>query len=304
MNSNITQKMARYSIKDLEQLSGIKAHTIRMWEKRYEIVKPSRTDTNIRYYTDEDLKRILNISILNKSGIRVSSIARLTQDEIRDKVVHLSNNPRNLDSQIENMVVAMLELDEAKFEKLLSRLILQNGFRRTVAEVIFPFLSKIGLLWQTGSINPAQEHFVSNIIRRKFIVAIDSQSMPDVPIQKKFVLFLHENEFHELSLLFYNYVLRRKGCKVIYLGQMVPLEDLIQVVKIKSADFVLTSFITQLPDKEFEKKINALSEALPDKTIFITGFQVKNYTKPLPDNIARIENYKEIEALVEKEQEL
>jgi MerR family transcriptional regulator, light-induced transcriptional regulator len=294
--------MSHYSIKDLEQLSGIKAHTIRMWEKRYSIIEPKRTPTNIRYYSDQDLKKILNISILNKSGIRVSEIARLNTEQIRDKIVHLTNNPKNIKGHIEGLVVAMIDMDEGRFEKLLSRLILQNGFRKTVMQVIFPFLEKIGVLWQTGSINPAQEHFVTNIIRRKFIVAIDSQTLPDAPIEKIFLLFLHEKELHELTLLFFNYVLRRKGFKVIYLGAQVPLDDVVQVAKIKKADYLFTSFITHLSEKEFSGYINKLTNEFSDKLIFITGNQVINHGEKFPDNIRIISSSADVEEITDIEQ--
>ncbi|MFW5872602.1 MAG: MerR family transcriptional regulator [bacterium] len=278
--------MAEYSIRDLEQLTGIKAHTIRIWEKRYNIIKPERTKTNIRYYTDQDLKRILNISILNKSGMKVSDIAKLDKEQSRDKIVHLSNNPKDRAFQIENLMLSMIDLDEQKFEKNLSRLILQNGFRKTVMEIIFPFLEKIGVLWQTGAINSGQEHFVSNIIRRKFIIAIDSQTVPEIPLNKNFLLFLPEGEFHELSLLFYSYVLRRTGYSVTYLGQSVPFQDLLEITKIKKIDYLFTSMVTSMLKKDFENFINKLSTTFHDKIIFLTGRQLKeNMDFNIPVNI-------------------
>ena len=153
--------MSTYSIKDLEQISGIKAHTIRIWEKRYNIVSPLRTNTNIRFYTDGDLKRLLNVSILNRNGFKISNIVRLSKEEILRSVMETSISYMNFESQIENLVIAMIDMDEIKFEKTLSNSILKLGFEETVSNIIFPFLEKTGILWQIGTINPAQEHFIS-----------------------------------------------------------------------------------------------------------------------------------------------
>ncbi len=218
--------MAHYSIKDLEKLSGIKAHTLRIWEKRYQIVKPSRTDTNIRYYCDDDLKRILNISILNRHGLKISRIAGMTDAQLSEQVMHLAQATGDHESQIEQLTIAMIEMDEERFEKTLSKSIMTVGFEETVLTIIYPFFDKVGMLWQTGSINPAQEHFVSNLIRQKLLVAIDSQNYPHNPESRRFLLFLPEGELHELGLLFFHYILKKHGHQVIYLGQSVPFADL------------------------------------------------------------------------------
>ena len=165
--------MAYYSIKDLEKLSGIKAHTLRIWEKRYNLVEPKRTETNIRYYDDEDLKKVLNVALLNRNGLKISHIAGLKTEEINSKISDLSKGNQDSESVIDNLVISMIELDEKKFEKILSRTIMQAGFEETILYTIYPFFQKIGLLWQTGAINPAQEHFISNLVRQKLIVAID-----------------------------------------------------------------------------------------------------------------------------------
>jgi len=275
--------MAKYSIRDLENFSGIKAHTIRIWEKRYKIISPERTKTNIRYYTEKDLKKILNIAILNKSGMKVSDIAQLDDKQINEKIIYLSNT-KNPSLQVEKLVLSMIGLDEKKFERDLSRIILQKNFKETVTEVIFPFLKKIGLLWQAGTINPAQEHFASNIIRGKLITAIDSQIFRE-DTSKTFILFLPENELHELSLLFYSYLLREKGYNVIYLGQSVPLSDLLEIAKQVTFNFLFCSILTNIGKEEFISYVNKLSSSLPDKLIFLTGKQLQNYNDTiLPEN--------------------
>ncbi|HYG20395.1 MAG TPA: MerR family transcriptional regulator, partial [Ohtaekwangia sp.] len=169
--------MGKYSIKELEQLSGIKAHTIRIWEKRHKLVKPSRTPTNIRFYSDADLKKIINVSLLNSQGMKISRIATLTPEEINQKVLALSETTSDAAIHMDQMVVTMIDLDEASFERVLSNLILRYGFEKSITDIVFPFLEKIGVLWQTQNITPAHEHFISNLIRQKIIVAIDSLSL-------------------------------------------------------------------------------------------------------------------------------
>ena len=166
--------MGHYSIKELEQLSGIKAHTIRMWEKRHKIIEPSRTSTNIRYYSDLDLKKIINVSLLNTYGIKISKIADMSLDDMNKKVLELSELEHSRDVHIDQMVVAMIDMEEELFEKILSNLILRFGFEKTITEIVYPFLEKIGILWQTQNITPAHEHFISNLIRSLLGIAISA----------------------------------------------------------------------------------------------------------------------------------
>ncbi|MEX0883706.1 MAG: MerR family transcriptional regulator, partial [Cyclobacteriaceae bacterium] len=204
--------MKYYSIKDLEQLSGIKAHTLRIWEQRYKILKPKRTETNIRYYDDDDLKLILNVALLNDNGFKISKIAKLNMEDIKSEILKLTERSFKFDDQIHALIIAMVELDEERFEKIISTNILKIGFELTMINIIYPFLSKIGILWQTGSIHPGQEHFISNLVRQKLIVAIDGQMYTGGG--KKFLLFLPEGELHEISLLFSSYLLKSNGHKV------------------------------------------------------------------------------------------
>ena len=198
--------MIRYSIKDLEQLTGIKAHTIRIWEKRHQLIEPERTSTNIRYYSDHDLKRLLNVSILNRNGLKISTIVTMNNEEINERILEISETYHDSDNQIEQLIVAMIELDEQRFDRVLSTSVIKLGFDDTVIKVLYPFFEKIGLLWQIGTIYPAQEHFVSNLIRQKLIIAIDGQSGNAKPESKNFLIFLPANEWHELGLLFYSYL--------------------------------------------------------------------------------------------------
>ena len=290
--------MASYSIKDLEELSGIKAHTIRIWEKRYGIVVPERTSTNIRMYSDNDLKKLLNISILNKHGLKISYLAKLSKDELKEKVVHISRESSNPDIQIENLVISMLDLDEWKFDKILSDSIIKLGFEETLVHLMHPFFEKIGLLWQTGSINPAQEHFVSNLLRQKLIVAIDGQSPVPAGTIKTFILFLHEGELHELGLLFYSYLLKKNGFKVIYLGQSVPFDDLDKIISIQKAEYFLTSFTTGITEKGLKQYLHKLAETFPEQTIFFTGYQSGKINGSLPERLVKIESVKQFQDIL------
>ncbi len=280
--------MASYSIKDLEELSGIKAHTIRIWEKRYGIIVPERTTTNIRLYNDEDLKKLLNVSILNRYGLKISHLAKLSCSDLKEKVIHVSSETSDSEIQIENLMISMLELDEWKFNKILSNSIIKIGFEETVVSIMHPFFEKIGLLWQTGSINPAQEHFVSNLFRQKLIVAIDGQETATTNDTESFILFLHENELHELGLLFYTYLLRKNGFRTIYLGQAVPFDDLRKIVRICNALYMMTSFTTGIAEKSLKDYLNRLARSFPEQTIYYTGFQAQKINEQLAENTTRV----------------
>ncbi len=280
--------MASYSIKELENLSGIKAHTIRIWEKRYSIIKPARTDTNIRCYCDNDLKSLLNIAILNRYGIRISDISKLSDSEITEKVINISSDSSNAENNIENLIVAMVEMDEYKFDRILSRYIMHEGFENSVIKVIFPFFEKIGLLWQTGSINPAHEHFVSNLFRQKLMVAIDNIVVTESQVAKKFLLFLPEAEYHELALLFYNYLIKKSGRIVYYLGSSVPFEDVVETSKMVNPDFLFTSLTSSLNKNEVIEYLNNLAQTFPFQKIFVTGLQIKENFTELPSNVLKV----------------
>ena len=292
--------MASYSIKELENLSGIKAHTIRIWEKRYGIIKPARTDTNIRYYCDNDLKRLLNIAILNKFGMRISNIAKLSDNEMSEKVMHYSSDLTDAESNIENLIVAMVEMNEYKFDRVLSRYIMNQGFENAVIKVIFPFFERIGLLWQTGSINPAHEHFVSNLFRQKLMVAIDNIMVTDKTDAKKFILFLPEGEFHELALLFYNYIIKKSGKLVFYLGSSVPFNDLLETGKMVNPDFLFSSITTSMTKEDVTDYFKKLSDAFPKQKIFVTGLQIKENIIDLPTNIIKVASAVEFNQLIKE----
>ncbi|TVQ90888.1 MAG: MerR family transcriptional regulator [Bacteroidetes bacterium] len=292
--------MIKYSINDLEKITGIKAHTIRIWEKRYNVVCPQRTDTNIRFYNDEDLKKLLNISTLNKHGFKISDIIKLSHEGLCQKVLEISNTSNDYESYINNLIVSMIEMDEDKFEKVLTSAVIKIGFERTITNIIYKFLEKVGLLWQVGTINPAQEHFITNLIRQKLILAIDGQENSPKPDAKTFLLFLPEKELHELGLLFYSYIIKRAGHRVIYLGQSVPLKDILEVIKIRNADFILTYFVAALDAKEIPLYLKKISEGFSGNDIFITGYQVDQIEEKLPQNIKTLRDAEEFKSYLNR----
>ena len=290
--------MRTYSIKDLEQLSGIKAHTLRIWEQRYNLLSPKRTDTNIRYYDDEDLKLILNVALLNNNGFKISKIVSMDRLEMWDEVMRLTERSLTHDDQLHALTISMIEMDEERFDKILSINILKLGFEQTMMNIIYPFMSKIGVLWQTGAINPAQEHFISNLVRQKLIVAIDGQIHTNTG--KKFLLFLPEGELHEVSILFASFLIKNKGHKVIYLGQNTPNEDLKQVYDIHKPDFLLT-VITTSPSSEFAQDyVNGLADRFKESQLLVTGYQVIGQDLKFDANVRQLNYIRDIKDFLEE----
>lgn len=290
----------QYAIKDLERLSGIKAHTLRIWEQRYGILKPERTDTNIRYYTAEDLKKILNISLLNNNGVKISKIAKLKQAEVLEQAQSILNRYNKTSDQVDNLVLCMMEMNEIKFEKTISNCILHFGFEATVEQVIFPFLRQIGNMWQLGIINAAQEHFISNLIRQKLIVGIDNLFPGPLTNPKTFVLFLPNKELHELGLLYCHFLIKAKGHHCTYLGQSVPFNDLLSVSDIIKPDVMVTSFTNLPEDIDVQDYINKLSMAFHDKTVLVSGrvFFDGNTDLQFPKNIILFESHEQFKNML------
>ncbi len=274
--------MAVYSIKELEKLAGIKAHTIRIWEKRYNLIEPHRTNTNIRYYTDSDLKKILNVSVLYRHGIKISSIARLNDLELKEEIIRVASSSHTSDTLIDSMVLSMIDMDEYKLESMINKSIHNLGLKVTVTDVLSPFLEKVGILWQSGDVYPAQEHFVTYLIRQKIIAATDKISNTFNPEGKKFLLFLPEGEWHEIGLLFAQYLIKEAKHEVIYLGQSVPYSDVLALGASKTFHFVLVSSTNLQPGFDLGAYLEELGVALPDKKILYYS----NYQGELPEDIS------------------
>jgi DNA-binding transcriptional MerR regulator len=290
--------LSTYSIKDLERISGIKAHTIRIWEQRYNIISPNRTDTNIRNYNDEDLKSILNIGILNNSGYKISKIAKMHKDEITASVLEITGNNYDPNVQIDNLIIAMSEMDEDRFEKFLTANIVRFGFEKTFLEVLHPFMAKVAILWITNSINPAQEHFISNLVRQKLITAIDGADYKGDKETKKVLLYLPENELHEINLLFANLFLKTHGFKTIYLGQSVPYADIKMVCNLHKPHYILTVITCSLMDITIEDYIKQLSNDFKEQKIVVSGYQFLHNEIKLPHSVKLFNSPKELLSIV------
>lgn len=280
--------MAVYSIKELENLSGIKAHTIRIWEKRYNLIEPHRTTTNIRYYTDKDLKKILNVAMLNRNGIKISMIARLSEQELKNEILRVNTSNTDFNNSIDALIVSMVDMDELKFNSIVNKSISRQGFTGAFLNIVLPFLERIGVLWMSGDINPAQEHFVSNLVRQKIISANHELTDAFNPAAHRFLLFLPEGEWHEIGLLFAQYLIRKAGHKVIYLGQSVPYSDVLATGSVCLFDHILLS--STVPQKEYDifSYLADLGGAFPDKKILYFGTELEFEQETLSANHFRL----------------
>lgn len=292
--------MAVYSIKELEKLSGIKAHTIRIWEKRYNLIEPHRTNTNIRYYTDEDLKKILNVAVLNRHGIKISNIAKLNDLELKEEIIRFSRAHHSSDTVIDSLVIAMVDLDDYKLDAIVDKSISRIGFKSTVTDVLYPFLDKVGILWQSGDIYPAQEHFISNLLRQKIISAIDKLPHTFNPKAKKFMLLLPEGEYHEIALLFALFLLREANQEVIYLGQSVPYSDVLAIGATKKFDYLMVSSTTSQPDFDFNLYLKELGVAFPDKKILYFSSYAGQNPDPMSVNHIRLNSVVDLTSFLEE----
>jgi MerR family transcriptional regulator, light-induced transcriptional regulator len=278
----IEAEMKEFSIKDLESLTGIKAHTIRIWEQRYKLLTPARTGSNIRTYSGEDLKRLLNISLLNKNGVKISKIATMSAVQIADQLHRLNGATDRTHHYLSILKVAMMEYDEAAFRSVCEEYLKSHDFESLFSDVFLPFLNEIGYLWQTDTICPAQEHFVSNLIRQTIFVR--THNLPFIPAEygKNIVLYLPENEIHEISLLMVNYIFRKRGHRTIFLGISVPIEDLLNVAeKLESPHFV-SFFVTQPSKPNLPKYFKDLSEmfAESDAVFHLSGANLNGFESP------------------------
>ena len=291
-----------FSIKDLENLTGIKAHTIRIWEKRYHLLEPERSDTNIRTYNLENLQKLLNVSYLNNNGYKISKIADLKKEEIQNSINEIAKKNNIQNPAIKDFKLAMLNFDQAKFYEIYRSLSKDKSFKEVFYEVFIPLLTEIGMLWQTDIINPAHEHFLTTFIRQKILVNTELlQAELKSTSNKSFVLYLPDNEIHELGLMFINYELVSKGFQTIFLGQSIPIENLKDITNINK-EVIFISYFTIKPEKddllsyieEFQNKILSNSNI----KLWILGYMIEHLdVKKLPKNIT---TFKTIEELVKE----
>ena len=285
-------KTEGYSIKDLETLSGIKAHTIRIWEKRYDLLKPERTDTNIRYYTDDDLKRMLNVALLVRNGYKISKVAAWKEDDIKQTVLDVAKTKKSEEGYVDQLLLFMVNFDNVGFAALVNEIIKKYGLEEAMQNLFFALFERIGTFWQVGSIFPAQEHYITSFIRQKIITAIDEHGIINSK-EKTILFYLPEEELHELSLLFYSYLAIKSGYNIIYLGQFVPFADLEKIRLHVKLDFIFTAFISPIQKEDLENYLGKLKELYQHQKVFITGWQIKEHAPKLPRNFKVVKDYRE-----------
>ena len=285
-----------YTIKDIEALTSIKAHTIRIWEQRYNIVHPDRTEGNSRRYSDEQLKKVMNIAFLNKKGMKISHISMLSPDQLQEKVRSYQKQFSSDNDLISALIEAVIVQDDTKLEELISGCIDEMGFEQTMNSIISPVFVQIGILWQTGTIDTTQEHFLSNFVRQKIITQIDR--LPAPTKKYTFILFLPDDELHELGLLFFNYIIKSMGYPVIYLGQSVPLEDIKVYHSIRDFDILLTSKTSYILESKLQALINDISTSFSRKILLITGLQFEDKEIKFPPNVRFFKSTNELKNII------
>ncbi|MBY0541995.1 MAG: MerR family transcriptional regulator [Sphingobacteriaceae bacterium] len=291
----------QYSISDLEQLSGVHAHTIRMWEQRYNALVPHRSAGNTRYYDDEHLVKLLNIVSIHQKGLKISKICALSQDAIHHLIEEDIQETVSKNQQFEFYITQLLNFgmsyNEAAFDNLLSKCINDNTLTETYSSVIYPMLVRLGLMWRKDSICAAQEHFLTNIIRQKICAAINDLPVPSSD-KKTWVLFLPQDEEHEIGVLFANYLLRQAGKRVIYLGSRVPLSSVKEVVKLNKVDSLMLFMVQAKLTNEAQKYIDEISVAFKKTKIYLAGSQKLIENIQLPKGIQWLRGINEFEVLV------
>lgn len=277
-----------FSIKDLEHLSGIKAHTIRIWEKRYNILTPNRTDTNIRSYDLESLQKILNVTFLNEHGYKISRIAKLTDPEIGQMVKEVAASASEQNRAINSFKIAMINFDSNLFNNTYNKLLESRSFQEIFLEIFIPLLNEIGLLWQTNTINPVHEHFLVGLVKQKLylnIALLDSKE--NYVNEELYILFLPENEIHDLGILYINYELSLNKRKTIYLGPSMPLSDMKYILEIHP-DPKFISYLTIEPKdvSEFIKEFDDTLGGNGKKELNLFGSKIQSIDPSnLPNNI-------------------
>jgi len=293
--------MSKYKISDLEKLSGVKAHTIRMWEKRYNMPTPFRTDTNIRYYDDLQLRKFLNVVLLKKAGNKISKIVKLSDYDFNSKISNLLQTGTleiKEEILINQLISSGLTYDEFGFEKAFSNSILSFGLLNAYKKVFYPMLVKVGLLWTISELSVSQEHFVTSLIRQKILTAIDAIKLSSNS-EEKWVLFLPEGEIHDLGLLVASYALRKRGHKVTYLGKNVKLEDLYEVSENVNATHYLSFVVRHNQRDVVNKYLSTMNSKFKSSTCYICCDSSFKDDFNLFDNQNIISNFDEFLNLVQ-----
>ncbi|MHC1705686.1 MAG: MerR family transcriptional regulator [Tenuifilaceae bacterium] len=292
--------MSIYSIKQLELISGVKAHTIRIWEKRYNLFTPVRTDTNIRKYNDTDVRLILNIALLLRKGYRISKVASKSIEEISK--LTLEQNPKESfveKNSIEPLILATISYNTIDFKAFIYHKIKEYGLAETYESTILPFLVRIGLLWQAGAIQTTHEHFASNLIKQIITSSYESlkESKNNSPVV---IFFLPEGEFHELGLLFYAHEVKQMGYRTIYFGQSTPTEDLIKSAKELKSKIIFTSFSTKISAINLKELVKNIQKDITDVNILMTGYILNHEIDSIPKGVKVVSSVDSLKKFIKK----
>ena len=290
--------MKKFSISDIENLTGIKAHTIRIWEQRYHFFDAKRTETNIRYYNDADLCRFLNIAALIENGYKISKISEMDIEEINNLVRRLKEDHYNSNVQVQMLSNAMLKMDDGEFGEILDGCFKDLGVETAVSDIIFPFLIKIGVMWQVGAINPAHEHFATHKIEQKLIAETYLCKKSSKHKGKKYLLFLPPNENHEVGLLFAQYLLKSNGHQTLYLGQNLPYESLKEVNDYYEPDYAISILTVASKDDHVDVMINKLRISLGKTPLILAGNLIRNTSHIEDKNLVLIHNISEFTKVI------
>ena len=287
-----------FSIKNLEHLSGIKAHTIRIWEKRYNLFEPERTDTNIRLYNLENLQKLLNVTLLYNNGYKISKIASFSSQEITENVHKLTINKNADDWSIGLFKLAMINFDQRLFTKTFNDLLEQFSFSEVFKNVFVPLMNELGVLWQTNSISPSHEHFITSLVKQKIhAMCEDLQQKSTRRTDRRFVLFLPDNEIHELGLLYLQYEVLNNGFQCVFLGQSVPIESLNNLVDIGEPITFITYFTIEPTQDKIKAYLNTFNSEIIeniDSELWILGYQVQFMSDEMPDKIRKFKSINDV----------
>ena len=292
---------SRYSIKDLEQLSGIKAHTLRAWEQRHKLIIPKRTSTNIRFYGDDDLRIVLNTSVLLESGLKIGQIAKLSAEEISEKALEASPYTGLYTYELNELKMSTLNFDLPRFEAVMAHCIDKFGVHKTFQNIIGDYIQELGKFWLAGNVSISQEHFMSSLIRQKLFSAIDSLESPAIPNSGTYALFLPTNELHELGLLYLTYVLKERGEHVFYLGQSLPKEYLKDLLNNQPVTHLISAFTTHPDVEQMEDYLTELDDMVEANSVkvHLTGYQFQQFhTEMSWKNIQIHQSLKDLSAAV------
>lgn len=285
--------MNHFTIKDIENLCGIKAHTLRIWEQRYKLFIPKRKESLHRVYDADDLKILLRISFLYHNGYKISKIANLTADQIQQEVAAIKPQACNYEVFVHQLIEASIQLDKENFETVINKVVLQIGVEKSILNVFYPFLQRIGLLWMTNHVIPAQEHFSSHIIRKKIICATDQ--LGDIKNKGSYnvVVFSPSGELHEIPLLVVNYLLRKQGIETTYFGTNVSTETLLYYSQHHPVSHFYSHLITHLDSSGVDSFICSLCRSFPDKPIVISG-PASSCIQRQPTNLHHLKSLEEV----------